>query len=321
MTVISDHLLRFSGGPDFSASIIGQILYGERVHGETALARLRTAFLNRLVIRPGYQNCLIKIPGLAARPWWEPNEVSLAADLEAAWPDVEHELSHGLALTQLQPYRQANSDFLDKEHWLTTNLFIPGWPEREDARLFPRTLSFLKPRSELAEVVAISRLEPGGHIKPHCGPWNARLMIHWGISIPDSCSMRVGCETRSWKTGRCLVFDDSFEHECWNNSGQSRSILLLNVWHPELTEVERAVLTSISRIRGGVYWNQQKHLSSERRGAKPLAEFETFVVAHNGDGLMSIWPSELEGPGGWRTVHAALPIEGCLEWINSNSPQ
>jgi len=38
------------------------------------------------------------------------------------------------------------------------------------------------------------------------------------------------------------VFDDSFEHEVWNNSTESRVILLVDVWHPELTLNERVIL-------------------------------------------------------------------------------
>jgi aspartyl/asparaginyl beta-hydroxylase (cupin superfamily) len=42
----------------------------------------------------------------------------------------------------------------------------------------------------------------------------------------------------SWQEGKCLVFDDSFEHEVWNKSDSERVVLLIQFWHPDLTEAE-----------------------------------------------------------------------------------
>jgi aspartate beta-hydroxylase len=50
---------------------------------------------------------------------------------------------------------------------------------------------------------------------------------------------------RAWKTDEVLVFDDTFEHEAWNRSDHTRVILLMDAWHPELTEPERVALTEL----------------------------------------------------------------------------
>jgi aspartyl/asparaginyl beta-hydroxylase (cupin superfamily) len=68
----------------------------------------------------------------------------------------------------------------------------------------------------------------------HCGPTNARLRLHLGLVVPDGCSIRVGDEVRSWVEGRCLLFDDSFEHEVWNDADEERLVLIVDVWHPDL---------------------------------------------------------------------------------------
>ena len=50
-------------------------------------------------------------------------------------------------------------------------------------------------------------------LKPHCGPTNARLRVHVGLSVPEGAGLRVGNETRAWIVGGAIAFDDSFEHE------------------------------------------------------------------------------------------------------------
>ena len=92
-----------------------------------------------------------------------------------------------------------------------------------------------------------SAMSGGAHLRPHCSIDNLRVRIHLGIAIPEGCSMRVGRETRTWQPGRCLVFEDSFEHEVWNRSGERRVVLIADLWHPDLTPVEVRALTAAFR--------------------------------------------------------------------------
>ncbi|MGH9428988.1 MAG: aspartyl/asparaginyl beta-hydroxylase domain-containing protein, partial [Terriglobia bacterium] len=89
-----------------------------------------------------------------------------------------------------------------------------------------------------------SLLAPGANIKPHCDGSNVLLTCHLGLKVPSGCGIRVGWESKSWEEGKCLIFNTSFEHEVWNRSHDSRYVLLLNFWHPELTLVEREFLLS-----------------------------------------------------------------------------
>ncbi len=63
--------------------------------------------------------------------------------------------------------------------------------------------------------------------------------------------MRVGNETRMWQEGRCLIFDDSWEHEVWNDSNSDRVVLLVNFWHPDLPQ-EKWQATA-DELREGFY--------------------------------------------------------------------
>ncbi|XP_056290758.1 aspartyl/asparaginyl beta-hydroxylase-like [Pseudoliparis swirei] len=89
-------------------------------------------------------------------------------------------------------------------------------------------------------------MQPGTHVWPHTGPTNCRLRIHLGLVVPpEGCRIRVTNQTRRWEEGRVLVFDDSFEHEVWQDASSFRLILIVDVWHPELTAPQRQGLTPI----------------------------------------------------------------------------
>lgn len=311
-------LQRFAGSPELAASMVGEILIAQCVRGHEAVARLYPAFLTDTGCREAQRNTLILIPGLRSRPWWTVSEVPLAAELESLWPQLQEELAAGIARMRLEPYHQVDSPFLDRDHWYAANLLIPGWSERPYAHLFPKLLRALAQTPELAEVVAVSRLEPGGHIAPHCGPWNVRLMIHLGISVPGACRIRVRRESRRWRVGGCLVFDDSFEHECWNTDTQTRTVVLLNIWHPDLTLVEREILTAISRIRGGVYWQDHScGTDPARQQAGTLQRFERFIALAGPGDTTGVWPAPLAPPAGWRPITTAMCATDCLSWIQA----
>ena len=106
-----------------------------------------------------------------------------------------------------------------------------------------------------------SLLRPGAHIPPHHGYLNARLICHLPLIVPGDCALRVGNETRAWRQGELMIFDDSMEHEAWNRSAELRVVLLFDIWRPELTDAERALvaatLESIDRFGGNAEdWTQ-----------------------------------------------------------------
>lgn len=83
-----------------------------------------------------------------------------------------------------------------------------------------------------------SALPPGARIEPHFGPANLRLRVHLPLIVPDGCTFRIADETRAWKVGKCFVFDDTFEHEVVHDGQDERVVLLLDVWHPDLSKAE-----------------------------------------------------------------------------------
>ena len=57
--------------------------------------------------------------------------------------------------------------------------------------------------------------------------------------VPDGCSMKVGGTKVTWEEGELLIFDDSFEHEVWNNGTEERVIFILDIFHPDLSESQK----------------------------------------------------------------------------------
>lgn len=77
-----------------------------------------------------------------------------------------------------------------------------------------------------------SVLAPGSVIKPHRGYTPTVLRCHLGVIVPALCGLRVGDEVRRWPEGRCLVFDDTVEHEAWNHGDHARVVVLLDFVRP-----------------------------------------------------------------------------------------
>jgi hypothetical protein len=81
-------------------------------------------------------------------------------------------------------------------------------------------------------MAGFSRLAPRTHVKPHVG-WTASVYrLHLALVVPPGCRLRFASESRSWQEGRCLNFDDTGEHEAWNDSEFLRGVLLLDFLRP-----------------------------------------------------------------------------------------
>ena len=93
-----------------------------------------------------------------------------------------------------------------------------------------------------------SILKAGKRIPPHTGVTNIRTIIHLPLIVPGKCRFRVGGEVREWREGEAFAFDDTIEHEAWNDSDQDRALLILDCWNPYLSEDERRIIRQMFAV-------------------------------------------------------------------------
>jgi aspartyl/asparaginyl beta-hydroxylase (cupin superfamily) len=95
-----------------------------------------------------------------------------------------------------------------------------------------------------------SLLAPRTRIPPHTGVANTRLVCHLPLIVPEGCGFRCGATTREWKIGEAFVFDDTIEHEAWNDSGELRVVLIVDLWPPALGAAERKAVAEVIGASG-----------------------------------------------------------------------
>ena len=137
--------------------------------------------------------------------------------------------------------------------WSACFLWEYGVRNEEVCTLCPETAAALDlaPRNHVvgkAPSAFFSILRPGAHIPPHTGVTNTRAIVHLPLVVPDGCRFRVGGETRDWHEGEAFAFDDTIEHEAWNDSAEPRIVLIFDVWNPHLTADEQNLLAEFYAI-------------------------------------------------------------------------
>jgi aspartyl/asparaginyl beta-hydroxylase (cupin superfamily) len=135
--------------------------------------------------------------------------------------------------------------------WSAFHLLLDGAPVEANCRRCPATMAALalvdQPNVQGRSPAAMySILRPRTRIPPHTGVSNTRLVVHLPLIVPEGCGFRVGGETRPWRVGEAWVFDDTIEHEAWNDSDQPRAVLICDVWNPRLSRSERELVARVS---------------------------------------------------------------------------
>lgn len=235
------------------------------VHGADAITRVER------MLEPGGggpRHALPKgakwiLPGLSASPWHDPYAypelLPVVEALESAHSAVKEELNSAWSYR-----REAFSDYehylTRQENWQALYLYRNGNLVEESAATAPTAYKVLREFAVDTETICplleshVSTLLPGASIAPHCDLWNFSINLHLAVDIPDGCDITVAGQTRSWREGRCLLFDYSFEHEARNAGNRPRTCLLIDLWHPETTLPERqalvALMAEIRRLMG-----------------------------------------------------------------------
>ncbi len=159
-------------------------------------------------------------------------------NLEAEWTVIRSELDqileHRDALANFQDISTDQAAITDDDRWKT--YFLYGFGFRSDANCArcPQTARLVASVPGM-KTAMFSILAPGKHIPDHCGPYKGVVRYHLGIKVPrdrENCRIRIGGEFATWGEGESLCFDDTYEHEVWNDTDEERVVLFLDVVRP-----------------------------------------------------------------------------------------
>lgn len=237
---------------------------------ELAQGRLEEAIGVYAGVRKVYNNepLLLHYPRLPAIPFYPRELFPWLPQLEAATPVIQAELAALLEarMDAFAPYMQIAADkpvnqwgeLNHSRRWSSLFLWKDGVRQDAVCQACPETAALLDrlPMANqpgFAPTAMFSALEAHTHIPPHTGSTNVRLLCHLPLLLPGPARFRVGSETREWKAGQAWVFDDTIEHEAWNDADALRVILIFDVWNPFLEPGERERINAMMAARNAFY--------------------------------------------------------------------
>jgi aspartyl/asparaginyl beta-hydroxylase (cupin superfamily) len=202
-------------------------------------------------------------PGLPSIEFYPREDFPWLTAVEAATAAIRAELLAVMADETLAPRFGPYVDYpagLPLDQWAELNqsprwsaffLFKDGEPVPGNADRCPATRAALAQAPQPSVIrrspaAMFSVLQPRTRIPPHTGVSNTRLVVHLPLILPGDCRFRVGNETRPWRMGEAWVFDDTIEHEAWNDSDRPRTILIFDIWSPFLSQVERELIARVT---------------------------------------------------------------------------
>ncbi|KAA8498851.1 Aspartyl/asparaginyl beta-hydroxylase [Porphyridium purpureum] len=203
-----------------------------------------------------WQRCGSFIEGLDARPFHDPNGGNFpwVHELEQNWETIRDELRRSYSDNSHVVKRGVNvwvpavKDVALEygPDWRTLVLQDRVW-EPTNSKLFSKTTKIVKDAKVPSVEVFFARQGPQTGIKPHTDNCNFIMTAHLALDAPPNQSwIKVGGEQRFWENGKALVFDTSFTHSTFNESStDTRYVLLIRFWHPQLMPVERKALQFI----------------------------------------------------------------------------
>ena len=180
---------------------------------------------------------LYYVPMENSKPWQDVKDFPFVSRLEAGYSTIHHEL-----LANLERQEQITSeDIINRaavkdNQWKVIVLKHPGASNFTESahKFFPETLRILKECDIEFLLAKFSAIVPGTHIKAHTGPSNDQLRAHLGLVHTGGARIRAGNEWRTWREGKVMIFDSSWEHEVHHDGPDLRIVLILDIWNPYL---------------------------------------------------------------------------------------
>jgi beta-hydroxylase len=159
-------------------------------------------------------------------------------ELEANWQKIRQELDQVMpyaeSLPNFQDISPRQGNIADDDRWKTFFFCAFGYKSEQNCQRCPETVKLLDQIPGL-KVAFFSILAPGKHIPPHRGKHKGIIRYHLALKVPqpqENCRIRVADQIVHWQEGKSLIFDDTFEHEVWNDTNDYRVVLFLDIARP-----------------------------------------------------------------------------------------
>ena len=198
--------------------------------------------------------------------------------LEDNWDVIRDELDtvleHREALPSFHDIAEDASTISQDDRWKTFFFYGYGEKAEENCARCPRTTELIEQVPGMTTAF-FSILSPGKHIPAHRGPYKGVLRYHLGLKVPapaEKCRIRVADDVVHWEEGDSLIFDDTYNHEVWNETDGERAILFLDVKRPLPTPLSQLndTLIHLARYTSIVQDAQQ----NQKQWSKRLNEAE-----------------------------------------------
>ena len=169
-------------------------------------------------------------------PFIDPEQFSWHQNVMAEWPMVQAELKALLdtdTIPNHQDIVETARPITSGNNWLSHFFFIYGRRFDKQCNECPGTARLLQEIPGM-KTAFFSILSAGKRIPPHRGPYRGVMRYHLPLLVPQDghCGIRVGDQVATFEEGVVLMFDDTYEHEVWNDTSGTRVVLFLDIKRP-----------------------------------------------------------------------------------------
>ena len=209
-------------------------------------------------------------------PFLDTEQFAWTQNLESDWLKIRQELdlilSNINAIPNFQDISQEQYAITRDDRWKTYFLYAYGHKVEQNCQQCPNTTSSIEAIPGM-KTAFFSILLPHKHIPEHRGPYKGVLRYHLGLIVPKpnhSCRIRVGNAVGHWSEGKSLIFDDSYQHEAWNNSDDVRVVLFVDFIRPMsfpfslLNRLAIELISWLPLVKDGLKRQQKWHESLKK---------------------------------------------------------
>ncbi|MGB2691738.1 MAG: aspartyl/asparaginyl beta-hydroxylase domain-containing protein [Thermodesulfobacteriota bacterium] len=184
------------------------------------------------------ENFNVKFSKYGNPPIYDNSTFPWVKEIEDNWEKIREEINQVMQrredLPSFHEIMPEVETITTDNNWKTFFLAGYGLESDENTKRCPETTKLLKKIPGM-KTAMFSILSPNKHIPAHKGPFNGVLRYHLGLIVPEpkeKCRIRIDKEIKHWDEGESIIFDDTYNHEVWNDTEGFRAVLFVDFVRP-----------------------------------------------------------------------------------------